>query len=72
MLTTPKYLDADLIEQRRIIPLSQAARLTSLSVDSLRRNHSDKIRQLGPRRVGMSLADALSIGERTPSKRAPP
>jgi hypothetical protein len=58
----PKDLDPDLIEQRRIIPLSEVARLTSLSVDSLKRNHSDKIRQLGPRRIGMSLADALNIG----------
>jgi hypothetical protein len=67
MPTIPKHFDVDLIEQRRIVPLSEVARLTSLSVDSLKRNHSDKIRQLGPRRIGMSLADALSIGERIPN-----
>jgi hypothetical protein len=67
MPTIPKHFDVDLIEQRRIIPLSEVARLTSLSVDSLKRNHSDKIRQLGPRRIGMSLADALNIGARAPN-----
>jgi hypothetical protein len=58
-----KHLDADLIDRRRIIPLSEVARLTSLSVDNIKRNYKNKIVQLSPRRVGMSLADALSIGK---------
>jgi hypothetical protein len=62
-MSKPKRtLDADLAK-RRILPLSEVSQLTSLSVDSLKRNHRDKIKHLGARRVGMSLADALSIGE---------
>jgi hypothetical protein len=50
------------LELRRILSLSQVSELTSLSEDSLKRNHADKIRKLGPRRLGMTLGDALSIG----------
>jgi hypothetical protein len=56
----PQQLSA--IELRKILTLEQVAELTTLSADSLRRHHADKIRRLGPRRLGMRLADALAIG----------
>ena len=54
------------LELRRILPLVEASALTSLSTDSLMRNHSTKILRLGPRRLGMRLRDVLQIGEETP------
>jgi hypothetical protein len=50
------------LEQARIITLDEAARLSSISVDSWKRNHRDKIIKLSPRRVGVKLADVLAIG----------
>jgi hypothetical protein len=49
----------------RILTLREAAKLTSLSEDTLRRNHPDKIRKLSARRCGMKLRDVLAIGEET-------
>jgi hypothetical protein len=49
------------IELARIIPLAEAARLSSLSDDVWRREHADKLVRLSPRRVGVRLADALMI-----------
>jgi hypothetical protein len=54
------------IELARIIPLAEAARLSSLSDDVWRREHADKLIKLSPRRVGVRLADALMI-RRSPS-----
>ena len=34
---------------------------SGLSEDSLRRNHSDKIIQLGPRAIGMRVGHALQL-----------
>jgi len=56
----PQQLSA--IEFRKILTLEQVTELTTLSADSLRRHHADKIRRLGPRRLGMRLGDALAIG----------
>lgn len=42
--------------------MKESAELSSLSEDSLKRNHPDKIRRLGPRRLGMKRRDALSLG----------
>jgi len=42
------------VELRKILTLEQVTELTTL--------HADKIRRLGPRRLGMRLADALAIG----------
>ena len=50
------------VELRKILTLEQVTELTTLSADSLKRHHADKIRRLGPRRLGMRLADALAIG----------
>jgi hypothetical protein len=54
---TPTWLDLE-----RILPLKEAANVSSLSEDSLKRNHPDKIIRLGPRRLGMRAKDALMLG----------
>jgi hypothetical protein len=51
-------------ELRKILPLEQAAEITNLSPDTLKRRHAALILRLSPRRLGMRLADALAIGER--------
>ena len=51
------------LELRKMLTLEQVTALTTLSADSLKRHHSDKIKRLGPRRLGMTLGDALAIGE---------
>jgi hypothetical protein len=51
------------LEQARIITLQEAAKLSSISVDSWKRNHPDKIVRLSERRVGVRLADVLAIGK---------
>jgi hypothetical protein len=50
------------LERERIISLIEAAELTGLSQDSLRRHYSHLIRRLTPRRLGMKLGDVLAIG----------
>jgi len=45
----------------RIVTLAEAARLSSLSIDTLRRNHRDKFIQLSERRFGMRRRDALLL-----------
>jgi hypothetical protein len=62
-----KSLRVDLspeIELRKILPLEQAAEITNLSPDTLKRRHAALILKLSPRRLGMRLSDVLSIGER--------
>jgi hypothetical protein len=59
----PEVSELDPIELRKIIPLKRVTELTSLSKDSLKRHHADKIRRLSPRCQGMSLGDALAIGK---------
>jgi hypothetical protein len=49
------------LELKRILPLDEVEKLTSLSNDSLERNYPDRIRQLSKRRKGMQLADVLEI-----------
>jgi hypothetical protein len=49
------------IELLRIAPLPEAARLSSLSDDSLVRYHGDKLIDLGPKRRGMRVIDALML-----------
>jgi hypothetical protein len=56
--SAPTWLDLE-----RILPLKEAANVSSLSEDSLKRNHSEKILRLGPRRLGMRAKDALMLGE---------
>jgi hypothetical protein len=59
--TESASLDAELLKRRRILPLHKVAELTSLSEETLKRNHPDKIKRLSSRRLGMSVADALAI-----------
>jgi hypothetical protein len=49
------------IELERIVTLKEAARLSSESIDTLRRRHRDKIIQLSPRRQGMRVKHALML-----------
>jgi len=42
-----------------VVSLKEAARLSSLSVDSWKRHHRDKLIDLGPRRLGVRKRDAL-------------
>jgi hypothetical protein len=49
------------IEKERIAPLAEAARLRGVSVDTLLRTDREKIIQLGPRRRGMRVKDALLL-----------
>jgi hypothetical protein len=51
----------DWIELQRIISLKEAARYSGLSVDTIKRRHSDKIIELSPRRRGMRLRDSLML-----------
>jgi hypothetical protein len=55
------------IELNRIVPMDEASKLSSLSEDTLRREHSDKIVHLSPRRDGMRVGHALML---TPKKSA--
>ena len=52
------------VELQRIVDLKEASRLSGLSVDSIKRHHSDKITDLSPRRVGMRLRDALMLTQK--------
>jgi hypothetical protein len=59
--TKPVASELSPLELNRIISLSEAARLSSLSEDTIRREHSDKILDLSPRRRGMRVGDALML-----------
>ncbi len=50
------------LELERKITLKQVSEITTLSEDTLRREHSDKILKLSPKRRGMKLRDALALG----------
>jgi hypothetical protein len=50
------------IELLKIVEPEEAERLCSLSWDSIRRNHPDKIVHLSKRRVGMRIGHALMLG----------
>jgi hypothetical protein len=49
------------LELDRIISLQEAEQVSSLSPDSWKRNHPDKIVELSPRRLGVRLRDALML-----------
>jgi hypothetical protein len=53
------------IELQRIVTMPEAERLSSLSADTIRRHHRDKILKLSPKREGMRLRDALMLKEKT-------
>jgi hypothetical protein len=49
------------IELNRIIPISEAAELSSISPDGWYRHHKDKLIKLTEKRVGVRLRDALFL-----------
>jgi hypothetical protein len=49
------------IELHRIVSMEEAARVSGVSDDTLRRHHRDKIVRMSPRRIGMRLGDALGL-----------
>ena len=52
-----------LLELEKIISLNEAAALSGISIDGLRRHYPHLIRKLSPRRVGVKLRDVLAIGD---------
>jgi hypothetical protein len=46
----------------RMLTLDEVAKFRGLSKDGIRRHYAHLIRRLSPRRVGMSMRDALTIG----------
>lgn len=48
-------------ELDRIVSLQEAEKISSLSPDSWKRNHPDKIVELSARRLGVRLRDALML-----------
>jgi hypothetical protein len=59
----PDFPKLTAIELERIVPLDEAAQLSSVSEDTLKRNHRDKLVRLSPRRLGMRVRDALMLSE---------
>jgi hypothetical protein len=49
------------LELLRIVSMPEAERLSSLSEDTLLREHPDKIRKLSRRRNGMRVIDCLML-----------
>jgi hypothetical protein len=49
------------VEFLRIVPPDEAERLSTLSWDTIKRNHSDKIVHLSARRVGLRVGHALML-----------
>jgi hypothetical protein len=45
-----------------MVTMAEAERLSTLSEDTLRREHSDKVHKLSKRRSGMRRVDALMLG----------
>jgi hypothetical protein len=60
-MSTDEITNLPLVERLRIVPLAEAARLSGISEDGLRRHHSDKLIKLSPRRIGMRQGDALML-----------
>jgi hypothetical protein len=57
----PPLTWTDWVELQRIVDLKEAARLSGLSIDTIKRRHPDKIIALSPRRRGMRVGIALSL-----------
>ena len=51
------------LELARVITITEAAKMTGLSEDSLRRHHSDKFVRLSPRRIGMTVRSVIGIAQ---------
>jgi hypothetical protein len=61
----PTYLE---LESVKVLP--EAERMTTLSVDTLKRRYPDRIVRLSPRREGMKLRDILAIASGSQKKEA--
>ena len=61
--TSADFPKLSAVEFHRIVELSEAARLSSLSADTLKRRYPDKLVRLSPRRLGMRLCDALMLSK---------
>jgi hypothetical protein len=48
-------------ELDQIISLQEAEKVSTLSADSWKRHHKDKLIELSPRRLGVRLRDALML-----------
>jgi hypothetical protein len=59
--TTRELLEG--LEGERVIPLPEAGRMNSISVDTIMREHSDKVVRVSPGRLGMKLKDVLAIAQ---------
>ena len=57
-------------ELDRILSLQEAAKVSSLSVWTWRKQHADKIIQLSPYRRGVRLRDALMLGNDPPKRKS--
>ena len=57
----PGYDSGPSDDPDRIVSIAEAARLSSLSIDTLRRRHRDKWLQLSERRFGMRRRDVLLL-----------
>jgi len=67
-MTTPtdnRFKLPPALELDRIISVQEAEEVSSLSVDSWKRHHADKLVELSPRRLGVRLRDALMLGKST-------
>ena len=51
------------IELLRIVPPEEVERLSTLSWDSIKRHHRDKILHVSDRRVGMRVGHALMLSK---------
>ena len=51
------------LELDRIISMQEAEKVSSLSVNSWKRHHADKLVELSPRRIGVRLRDALMLSK---------
>jgi hypothetical protein len=60
-MSTEKSDQPTWLELERVLELPEVEEITSLSVDSIKRHHRDKLVNLSPRRLGMKLRNALAI-----------
>ena len=60
-MSTEKAERPTWLELERVLELPEVEEITSLSVDSIKRHHRDKLVNLSPRRLGMKMRNALAI-----------
>jgi hypothetical protein len=58
---SPSQVPLSWLELQRFVSLDEAVRLSGLSRDTLLRRHSDKIKRISTRRLGIRLCDALML-----------